>query len=403
MKIKEKHISTSTRRKKNIDSNRMVLLISISFIIILIIGTTFFATSFIKTKGYHNLFDFTKTVSSNFFKGLNSAPEKINIEIAPEEFARIIERRDIAIKRKVIINEEGSYVPAVITYGNKKIEVKLRLKGHMTDHVEGKKWSYRIRVKGNDHFMGMRTFSIQHPGTRGYFYEWIYHQMLKEMEIAALRYKFIHVTLNDEDLGIYAVEEHFDDELIADNGRPAGPVFRFNPNLYWVDRYNEILRDKVTAEFASYASSNLESFRGNKVLKDSLQTQYMLRGIALMEAFRRGEMSASEVFDIEKQAKFYAVMDLLGGHFSMDWSDVKFYYNPVTSRLEPVGYESCSLFPIKKIAGSYRYKKSHDISAGHYHDLLFSDPSFFRAYIREVEKISDKFGLMTFSAEMKLN
>ena len=34
-----------------------------------------------------------------------------------------------------------------------------------------------------------------HPGTRGYIYEWIYHQLMKQEDIIALRYKFINVTI----------------------------------------------------------------------------------------------------------------------------------------------------------------------------------------------------------------
>jgi hypothetical protein len=231
MDIKSADIKGKNRQKSGKRHLLKLLFFVVFLLAVLSTATIIYADKFIRTKGYTGITEFITVLAGNMRTGFNAAPETINIEIAPEEFAKIRERRDIAIKRKVIINEEGSYVPAVITYGNKKIEVKLRLKGHMTDHVEGKKWSYRIRVKGNDHFMGMRTFSIQHPGTRGYFYEWIYHQMLKERGITALRYKFIQVMMNDENLGIYAVEEHFDDELIADNGRPAGPVFRFNPNL----------------------------------------------------------------------------------------------------------------------------------------------------------------------------
>ncbi|MBA3900312.1 MAG: hypothetical protein H0X62_08915 [Bacteroidetes bacterium] len=237
----------------------------------------------------------------------------------------------------------------------------------------------------------MRTFSLQHPGTRQYTYEWVYHQMLKAEKVIALRYKFINIIINGKDLGIYALEEHFDEELIADNNSLKGPVFRFNPNLYWVDRYNEILKDKVTSEFASYSSSNFEIYREKKTLSDPIQFEYFLKGTALIEAFRRGELPADSVFDIKKQAKFYAVMDLLGGHFSMDWSDIKFYYNPVTSRLEPVGYESCSLFPTLKIAGNYRYKPvEKGTFINDFHNNLFSNPAFFKEYIKQVEIISEK-------------
>ena len=43
-----------------------------------------------------------------------------------------------------------------------------------------------------------------------------------------------------------------------------------------------------------------------------------------LERFRRGDLITSEVFDVGKMAKFHAIIDLVGGHHSLDWSDVKF-------------------------------------------------------------------------------
>ncbi|MGZ4158980.1 MAG: CotH kinase family protein, partial [Bacteroidia bacterium] len=279
---------------------------------------------------------------------------------------------------------------ATIEYQGKKLKVKLRLKGHMTDHLQDQKWSFRVKVKDSDSFMGMKRFSIQHPGTRGYIYEWIYHQLMKREDIIALRYKFINVTLNGRDWGVYAVEENFDDELTENNNRLRGPIIRFNPDLYWIDRYNELIQSKPVAEFAAYNSAPVEAFREDKVLKDSLQRKYYLKAIALMDGFRSRRLSVTDVFDINRLAKFHAIIDLVGGQHSLDWSDIKYYYNPTIARLEPVAYESFSEFPFEEISGNYRFVELD--SSKNYQDLhtaLFSDPQFFREYIKELERISE--------------
>jgi hypothetical protein len=369
-----------------------LLWVGIFLIICVGLASGILASKYVQTKSYSGLIDFTATVASNYIQGLGATPEEISLEITPDNYKILKQNRELALARQVIINEEDSYVPAVFKYKNKSLQVKVRLKGHMTDHVEGDKWSLRIKVKGEGDYMGMRLFSIQHPGTRGYFYEWIYHRMLKEEGVLALRYDFVKVKINGEDYGIYAVEENFDEELVESNNRIKGPVFRFNPNLYWIDRYNDILRDRVYAPYASFQSANFVAYREGKTIKDSVQLSYYLKGMGLMEAFRRGEMAADQVFDIKKHAIFYAVMDLVGGHFSLDWSDIKFYYNPVSSRLEPVGYEACSLFPTRKLAGAYTTNQNpqgHVYKHG-FHELLFNDSVFFREYINQVERISEQ-------------
>jgi len=48
----------------------------------------------------------------------------------------------------------------------------------------------------------MKQFSIHHPNTRNYVYEWIFHQALKREGVLSLRYDFIEVTLNGKFLDI---------------------------------------------------------------------------------------------------------------------------------------------------------------------------------------------------------
>ena len=41
------------------------------------------------------------------------------------------------------------------------------------------KWSFRIKVRENKSILGMREFSLQHPRTRKYLNEYIFHKILK--------------------------------------------------------------------------------------------------------------------------------------------------------------------------------------------------------------------------------
>ena len=394
MKIKNNSGNKNTIQKLNTHFfvyKKSLKRVSLFFIAIALLLCGFKASRFIKTKGYNNLWDFVSTVSSNYLKGLKANPENISIEIKDKDFKFLEKNRENALERNVIINDiDGDYVPATFEYKGKKMDVKLRLKGHMTDHLQDNKWSFRVKVKGNDSFMGMKRFSLQHPGTRGYIYEWIYHELMKREGIIALRYKFINLSVNGNDWGIYAVEENFDDELLENNQRKKGPIIRFNPDLYWVDRYNEIKNEEPLAEFASYYSAPVEAYNENKVVKDSIQRKYYLNAMALMEGFRSRKLSVSQVFDVDRLAKFHAVIDLVGGQHSIDWSDIKYYYNPVSEKLEPIAYESFTQFPFEYIVGNYKYVQ---LDSGQYytdlHSAIFSDSVFFRAYIKQLIKISN--------------
>lgn len=404
MQIKQsEHITTTYRFRLFLKQKRKAILwvcLFILLIVVFICGTAISKKA--KANGYDGLTDFVSTVFSNYWNSRNSNPENISIEIKDKDLKKLEKNRKQALERGVIINDlDGDYVPATIEYKGHKMNVKLRLKGHMTDHLQDNKWSFRIKVKDKDSFMGMRRFSIQHPGTRGYIYEWIYHQLMKREDIIALRYQFINVNVNGKDWGIYAVEENFDKELIENNNRKKSPIIRFNPDLYWVDRYNEMNHVKPVAEFASFYSANPEAYREEDVLKDSLQLQYYLKALTLIEGFRTRKISAAQTFDIPRMAKFNALIDLVGGQHSIDWSDIKYYYNPVTAKLEPVAYESFTTFPFESIAGNYKYtildstKVFKDL-----HTALFSDSTFFKAYIRELQRVSNTVYLDSFFKEI---
>ncbi len=382
-------------KKKIIRRTFFVILIAACFI------GGYIASDKLQTKGYSGLWDFAKTVSSNYFDSRNANPENISIEINDKDFKKLQENREKAIERGVIINDiDGDYVSATIEHQGKKIKVKLRLKGHMTDHLQNNKWSFRVKIKEKDSFMGMKRFSIQHPGTRGYIYEWIYHQLMKQEDVIALRYKFINVFVNGKDWGIYAVEENFDKELIENNNRKPGPIIRFNPDLYWVDRYNELKSSQPVAEFASYYSSVVEAYRENNVLEDSMQREYYLKATALMEGFRNRKLPVNQVFDIKRLAKFHAVIDLVGGQHSIDWSDIKYYYNPVSARLEPVSYESFTQLPYQGISGNYKYDPLDSITYyAKFHEALFSNAEFFKEYVKQLERISESSYLDKFFSE----
>ncbi len=368
------------------------------FFLLGIIISCYWASDKLKTLGYTGLYDFTETITSNYFKGLKANPQNISIEIKDKDFKFLKKKREKALERGLIINDiDVDYVPATLEYEGKKLKIKLRLKGHMTDHLQDNKWSFRIKVKDENLFMGMKRFSIQHPGTRGYIYEWIYHELMKREDIISLRYKFINVTLNGRDWGIYAVEENFENELLENNHRVKAPILRFNPDLYWVNRYNEIKGENSSDEYASYYSANPEAYREDKALEDSIQKKYYLKAIALIEGLRGRQISVDQAFDIPRLAKFHAIIDLVGGEHSIDWSDIKYYYNPVTSKLEPVAYESFTNLNSRDLSSLYKFVElDSNENYADWHTMIFSNKIFFAAYLKELEHITQSAYLDTF-------
>jgi hypothetical protein len=362
---------------------------SILALLLLACIVLFVAHKFVQRYGFDGIGEFISVYRTNLNLADEVEPQDLQLKISDADYDFLKKRRDVALERGIQINDgEDNYVECKIIQGSDTIKGEMRLKGHMTDHLEGEKWSFRVKTKKKPVF-GMTRFSLQAPGTRNYAYEWVYHQLLKEEEVIHLNYDFIRLKLNEKDLGIYAIEEHFGQHVLDHNDRPAGAILRWNPNLYWEQRIDELQGTYLDEQYSDYASSFIEPYEKGSVEDDSVLVETYVKGAAMLEAFRRGEKTTSEIFDLVKLARFHAIIDLVGGHHSLDWSDVKFFYNSETGKIEPVGYESFSVRKTESIAGQ-RIPDAYDELDFNYHNRLFSDPVFFKVYIQELERIADE-------------
>ncbi|MBK7296866.1 MAG: CotH kinase family protein [Flavobacteriales bacterium] len=372
-------------KKKN-KSKKVVWILIVSSILVVCGGWV--ADRMLKQRDHPGLRTFLSQWYHNYPKSFAVEPKLLSITVGQYELDRLQSVVDAARERGVIIPEGNDYVSAELTSEGRTFKAKIRIKGKMTDHVKGDKWSFRVIAKKDGGFLGMKRFSLQHPGTRNYLYEWFHQQLAKGEGIVALRYGFIRVEFNGEDRGVYAYEEHFGPDLLENNSRVEGPLFRFDPGLFWAHRLNEMNSLRFNEPFAEYQAAAVDAYGTGGLAKDPRQLGYFEEAVALMSEFRHARLPASKVFDADKVARRLALLDILGGHRSLDWSDAKFYYDPVLQRIEPVAYESFSAQAIVDIAGSGQWSGIQS-QALDIHAAWFSDPVLFRAYIHHLERFAD--------------
>jgi len=333
----------------------------------------------------------------NYIRGKFSNPEKIYIDIGFKDYQKIEYKRQQALENGYLICSAEDYVPAKIRYNNKEINVKLRLKGDSIDHIKGDKWSFRIKIKNDATLFGMKIFSIQAPETRNYLNEYIYHQALKKEGVLFLRYKFVEVIINGKNKGIYALEEHFAKELIEHNNRRAGIILKYNEDLFWEEeqRATKSCSDKELGKFYQdnllkyFYSAEIENFN-KKDLEDPALSKQFNKAKNLLELFRLKKLTAEEVFDTGILAKYFAINTLMGAYHASEFRNIRFYYNPITSKLEPVGYDAnIAVYSAQQIMDiyllNYPYKEIK-----YPHDLFFRDKIFFKKYLQELNRISKK-------------
>jgi len=270
------------------------------------------------------IFDGAETklkIIPNYFKGLFSNPDKFSIDLNFKDLQKLNYIRHTAITRgKIIESDKNLDVEANLTIQGEKYKIELSPTGQNLDMIgDPNKYAYKVTVKDGDRIYGMKEFKLIPPKSRHHIVEWIAHKIEKLEGLVVLRYDFIKLTINGVSKGIYAIEEHFNTELIENNDFREGLMFSFSEEDDIIV-YNE-----------------KEVIRNNS-LKSQLQ---LLR--AKWQGFLNGDIEIGKIFDIKKYAKFYAIVDIMNGYHATSKQNLKMYLNPVTNLIEPIAREYNSL------------------------------------------------------------
>lgn len=314
--------------------------------------------------------------------------EKIELKLKEDILYQLEDLRTNALNQNDFSNTK-EWFSAKINLSNSHKKAKIRLKGDQYDHYDTEQFSLRVKYKTK----GNKTvFSIQHPKTRNYITEWIFHQLLKQEGLPYLDYKFVSVAINNTDRGIYAYEEHLSNANIERKwDRVHGPILGFDDTGFWgigldaPERFN----DFKNFDTRSYQEAKIKCFN-----YDSEQQQSDIHQTAVqnLKSYQNNTVEANEIFDLNLFAKFYAICDLTGARHGLRWLNLRFYFNPTTQLFEPVGFDSNS-GELSKLVTEDDY-----INAA-FHKKIISNPTFQKAYINYLKTYSKKAFLDSFLAK----
>lgn len=333
----------------------------------------------------------------NYIKGKTSNPEKITIDINFENYQRLEFKRQEAIKTGLLVTSDADQIPAEISYGGNKYKADIRLKGDNTDHVNSDKFSLAVKIKNGESLMGMSKFSLMNPERRQNVNEWIYMAALNREDVLGMRYKFVEVIINGDNKGIYALEESFDKNLIEYNQRRDGPIIKLDADEKRSSQFSKELTNYsvVFSEgFDFYPSARL-SISKPSTLADPLREKQFNEAKNLLESFRMGRISTSDAFNTDVLARYFAVTTLFGAHHAALWSNIVFYFNPITGKLEPIGYDAEIGNNLYEGIESYttncfRQDPECKIEQNDFTGMIFSDKEFFEKYMKELKRVSDR-------------
>ncbi len=343
-----------------------------------------------KVGGWRVIDPLTKAVAESLAAETQSTTEQalksndlptLYLDIGFEEYQALAAQREEALQRGILLVDDDDWVRAQIRYRDDTLPVRIRLKGDWLDHLGENKWSFRVKTRRGTALFGMRSFSLQSPATRLYLNEWLFLEDLRRAGILAPRYSFVNLTVNGEDWGIYALEESFSKELLESQGRREGVIVRFDEDLFWrrralfggEDESWKYSVDPIAATFELPAFAEVDAFGTNKIAADPVLSAQGEAALGLLRGWQAGKLSTGQVFDAELTGRYLAHINLWGARHGIAWHNARYYYNPLTTRLEPIGYDNLPLEPVY----------SHFVDLSQYDDL-----GIMRAYVQEVARIA---------------
>ncbi len=337
-------------------------------------------------------FDDLKIEPLSDYKPVSLNPATIDLQIDAKGMQQLEKKRQAALKEGVLISEDTDWVNGKITNGEEKMPIELRLKGDWLDHLKGKKQSYRVKVKNVHAWNRLKTFNLQAPQTRGFLSEWVFHKMLNQEDVLSTRYDFIEVSVNKKPLGVYAYEEHFEKQLPEYHLRREGPILRFTEDGFWLSRKRDFDQaGKIMVLGEGFKSADIAPFKESKTLASPNLSQQFEIAQNLMHAYKYGLKKTSEIFDLNLLAKYYAIVDINKAFHSTVWHNQRFYYNPVISKLEPIGFDGAGMpapYPKRTFFGESIYNPNYNVDQ--FYKTLFSDKDFMTAYIKQLYEFSEK-------------
>ena len=372
--------------KKNKIKRNIFLLLSIIIIFFLGILTERNEIDKIIYKKFNNFIDvFSQRIFSRTLQN-----DKIVLDINYRNYNKILKSRSESLKYFRADKDFQKWASGKLTFKGDEYKIRIRLKGVFSDHWgDPKKWSFKIKILDNQSIFGLRRFSIQHPRTVNYLYQWLYVKILEHEKLINHRILFKEIVMNGDSLGLYIIQEQISKELIENNKRREGPVIGFDKSL-WIRSANKSKGFYINRMEDSFLRAKITpvQFSENKIGTE--QEIYLKRAITKLEMFRNEKIPLDEFISVDQLAKIMSVKAIIGSS-EFDWKDIKFYYNPITDLLEPIVIES-------HVDESFRPKKKHWwIDSYHpyrfsqtdkFLDLIYKNKKFQKEYLLNLQKMT---------------
>ena len=267
----------------------------------------------------------------------------LNADIDFEDYNELLGQREEALQQGVVFPDPGAFVNADLRLGETQVPVRIRLLPGAAAHLAvSDKWNYEIVARDNAQIAGYTRANLIDPADNGWLNEWAFSQALRFEGLSAADYQFVRLLLNGDDKGVYALQEGIGPVTYDDVGQSEGIVVSYDiePLLEAIASFGDL--ETAAADPLSNIAGldprflQVAEFEDPLIREDPALQQQAERATALLRGLQSGELAASDVFDAEQYGHFLAMVDLWGADQALSPINLRYRYNAVADRLEPI-------------------------------------------------------------------
>lgn len=316
---------------------------------------------------------------------------RLTIDVPFDSYRRLLQEREEALRQGVTISSHADFVTATIRLDESAVAVDLRLRDGPAEHLrEAEGWQFDVRTRDDRTLDGMDRFYLLNPADNNWLNQWAFARSLEREDILTTRYAFVNLVFNGKSWGTYALQEGFGDALMTRNNRVPGVLLAYDADLLWrsIAHFGEAQHayaDPV-GKLATTAFPFLEidAFSDAAIDRDAARSDQREAALSRMRALQAGRIPASEVFDIETYARFLSLVDLWGASDAVSLVNLRYYYDPSTGRVAPIGFVGNPLSSEERLRLTATY----------------GDATLQAAYARAADRVSDASYLDSLRADL---
>jgi len=314
-------------------------------------------------KGFFTLLKNSPKAINNVLFSVNRSKDipSIYIDIKFKNYKKLIQDRDSALMNG--IGYDYRNVKSEVTFNNKKMKSKVRLKGHLSDHWRSKyRMSLRVKLSDDNSLFGFKEFSLHKPSARQHPYDQTFQDIQRDLGNISSQHNYVNVHVNGENWGVMNIEEHLTKEFLEKQEIKESLIIEFGNEKH--DIYKRTVENIYDEYRVSDPYLNVNVFRQKKYLNQNLYRKW------LSYISQEHIKEKNELYDNDSFTKSLFLSMIWNNTHSLYNQNSRYYFNPYNYKLYPITTDQSFFTPIKeklvipkpyeKVLKSFLFEKRFD-------------------------------------------